>query len=168
MVEYAVNEYPASTVTDATVAEMHRFVKLAKTDADFIKLVTYIVKNCPGRDDLCHLRRLYDVFYARIKYLRDPYQVERVQSVWETMDNRAGDCDDSSTLMAAAAGSIGYKYRFVTIKCDAARPEEWSHVFTQVYTPRNGIITLDISLPKSNFNFLPTGIEEKLWAEPAY
>jgi transglutaminase-like putative cysteine protease len=168
MVEYAVNSYPASTITDATVSEMHNFVKLAKTDADFVKLITYIVRNCKGRDDLGQLRRLYDAFYSKIKYLRDPYQVERVQSVWETMDNRAGDCDDSSVLMAAAAGSIGYKYRFVTIKCDKTRPEEWSHVFTQVFTPRNGIITLDISLPKSDFNFLPTGFEEKIWPEVMY
>lgn len=168
MVAYAVNEYPASTVTDATLEEMHRFVKLAKTDADFVKLITYVVKDIKGRDDLGNLQRLYSVFYPRIKYLRDPYQVERVQSVWETLDNKAGDCDDSSVLMASAAGSIGYKYRFVTIKCDENRPQEWSHVFTQVMTPKDGIITLDISLPKPAFNFLPTGFEEKIWPEPRY
>lgn len=163
-----LDDISVAKITDATIEAMHQKVKDAKTDPRFIELIVWVVRNVPGRDDIAHLKLLYSVFHKKIKYVRDPYQVEKVQGVWTTLKTRAGDCDDSATFIAAAAGVLGYKYRFVTIKADEGRPEDWSHVYTQVCLPKSGWTTVDISLAQPAFGYTPKGWQEQLWPEPVY
>lgn len=147
---------------------MHELVKSAKTDPIFINLIKYIIRHCTPRDHEGELKTIYNAWYNKIKYLRDPHQVENLQSVWETIKNRAGDCDCTAVLIASSVGAIGYPYRFVTIKADSSRKDEFSHIFTQASQPGKGWVTMDISLRSPDYGFTPTGWEHKYWPEPVY
>ena len=73
-----------------------------------------------------------------------------------------------SVLIAAAAGAVGMRYRFVTVKADAARPEQWSHVYPQVLVPKIGWVSADLSLKKPMLGWEPKGFPKKVWNEPMY
>jgi len=167
-IQYKLEDFGFSKITPATIRRMHELVKLAKTDPTFLKLINDIIRKCPPRDDSCQLRTIYSTWHNKIKYLKDPFQVEKLQSVWVTIKNRSGDCDCSSILVAASVGAIGYQYRFVIIKANPERPDDWSHVYTEVEVPGQGWIGMDVSLRQPQFGFSPKGWKIKYWPEPAY
>lgn len=63
-----------------------------------------------------------------IEYRRDPPDVELVQTPQVTLQLRAGDCDDQSTLTAALLQATGHPTQFIAIGLDGA---PLSHVLTQ-------------------------------------
>lgn len=80
---------------------------------------------------------------------RGEYQ-ETVQTPLVTLQLRAGDCDDQSSLLAALLMSLGYKVRFNTVAADPSAPWAFSHVFTEVFQRKSGQwISLDATVPAS-------------------
>ena len=154
-------------ITDKTIEKMHEMVKRAKMDYQFINLIRWIVRKCAPKDAICEIKTIYSKFKPIIRYVFDPYQVELVQSVWQTLKNRAGDCDDLGCFIGAAVGAIGYPYRFITIKGDPQRPDEWSHIWTEVNV-KGRWIPLDLSVKQAFVGWKPEGFSEKVWKEPIY
>lgn len=75
---------------------------------------------------------------------------ETVQTPLVTLQLRAGDCDDQSTLIAALLSSLGYKTRFRTVAADPSAPWAYSHVFTEVFQRKRGQwISVDSTVPQS-------------------
>jgi len=168
MATTVLEDFPSSVITDKTIARMHELVKSAKTDWEWIKFATWLVRGCAPRDNLCELRSIYRRLGLGIVYRKDPHQVELVQNPWAALERRAADCDCMSVLIAAAAGAVGMRYRFVTIKSDISRPDQWSHVYPQVQVPTVGWVAADLSLPKPTLGWEPKGFPKKVWNEPKY
>jgi hypothetical protein len=90
---------------------------------------------------------------------------ETVQTPLVTLQLRAGDCDDQSTLMAALLGSLGYKTRFKTVAADPSAPYAFSHVYIEIFQRKSGQwIALDSTVPQSFPGWQPPNIfRQKAW-----
>jgi hypothetical protein len=166
MSRVVLEDLPSSTITEGTIKRMHDLVRKAKTDWEFIKFSTWLIKGCPPRDHLCELRNIYYKLRKGVKYVRDPDHVELVQNPWAILERKAGDCDCMSVLVAAAASSLGMRYAFKTIKADPARPEQYSHVYPVILIPRVGWVPADLTLRKPILGWEPKGFPSKVWKEP--
>ena len=80
------------------------------------------------------------------------------------LKNRIGDCDSQDMLLAAMFESEGFPTQFVTIKADAERPDEYSHVYTRVKIPNYGWVVADPTMPNKYFGWEPEGnYVKKYW-----
>jgi transglutaminase-like putative cysteine protease len=73
-------------------------------------------------------RRLQQWVNTNIRYINDPPTVELVQTPQYTLQQRAGDCDDQSVLLASMLDSIGHPARFIAVGLSGA---PLSHVMVQ-------------------------------------
>jgi transglutaminase-like putative cysteine protease len=85
-----------------------------------------------GGGFVAEIRDIQSWVQDNIRYILDPTDdsggVELVQTPQKTLDYRAGDCDDQSTLTAALLCSIGHPTQFVAV---GFRGESLSHVLCQ-------------------------------------
>lgn len=162
--------------TEATIENMHKAVLSAKTDSRWRETMENIrregrERGTIGWKDWMGEVRWFDHYFRGphfIDYVRDPAQVELVMHPWHTFTKQLGDCDDSSTLFAAAMGSLGAAHKFRTYKADPRRPDDWSHVVSQVYVPGSGWVNNDLTIRNSKPGFEPVGFPFKDWHEPKW
>lgn len=162
--------------TETTIKNMHKAVLKAKTDARWREMMENIRQRyrragvVGWKDYLGEMRALNDWYRGPhfIDYVRDPHQVEMVVHPMLTYMKGVGDCDDSSTLFAASAGALGAAHRFRTYKADPRRPDEWSHVVSQIFVPNHGWVNNDLTLVGLPFGYEPDGFEHKDWPEPRW
>jgi len=161
-----LSDIPSARFTEATLATMHRFVLSAVVDPHFQLLAAKIVSACPNKDYLCEGEKILKGVKSLVRYVRDPHEVELVQTPWITLNRKAGDCDDMTTLVSALASAIGHPYEFVTIKAEQARPYEWSHVYPRIQIAGKWY-GADASVGRSYLGWEPERFFEKaLWPEP--
>lgn len=91
---------------------------------------------CRPKDYVAELRCLHAFVRDHIRYVRDVYGVETLQTPIQTLNVLAGDCDDKSMIFNALAASIGFQTRF----CAAGfRGEPFSHVMAQALLEDQGV-----------------------------
>lgn len=83
----------------------------------------------PGKDFLGEVKALHRFIRDYITYVRDVHNVETLQTPVRVLQNRAGDCDDQSMLLAALLEAIGHPTRFVAMGFES--PDTYSHVLTE-------------------------------------
>jgi hypothetical protein len=159
--------------TAATIARMRDFVTQYKRDFKIRKVAADIIRSCAGKDYYCYAKKIYEFCRDRIKYAYDPHMVELVESPERVLEAGIADCDSICTLLAALNESIGLKTRFRTVKADAKRPNDFSHVYCVVRVPASkystssasGWIPEDPTLPDKTFGWEPPGmLGHKDWA----
>jgi transglutaminase-like putative cysteine protease len=74
------------------------------------------------------VRRLQQWVQNNIRYVRDPPDVELVQTPQYTLGQRAGDCDDQATLLASLLMATGHPAQFVAVGLSG---QPLSHVMVQ-------------------------------------
>lgn len=114
-----------------TVQRMAALARKGSQSLPIRRLATKITAHVPSKDPKGELAAIYKWTRDRIRYRRDPVGIEWVQSPIRTVKERAGDCDDLATLIAALAQSLGHKTRFHTVGKTADRP---SHVYAEAFT----------------------------------
>lgn len=82
-----------------------------------------------GHDVLGDLHALFNFVRDKIKYLRDPVDLERVQDAKRTLQLGTGDCDDKCVLLATLLASIGYLPRFTV---QSQNSIDFDHVYVEV------------------------------------
>lgn len=112
---------------------------------------TKIVHDVPSKQVAGELAALYRWVRDNIRYRFDPVELEWVQSPTRTMLERAGDCDDMAVLLAALAGSLGHRYRFLTV---GPRAGVMKHVAVEVWDGK-GWVTLDPVLEPARSSTAP-------------
>jgi len=117
---------------------MTQLAAKAGRDWSFIKAMTKLMRGVPARAAQQEMQRLLEFVKHQVRYQKDPLTalqgyVELVQSPAQTLTRGAGDCDDQSVLIAAAALALGHRPRFVVLKADSSRPDEFTHVYTEVF-----------------------------------
>lgn len=116
--------------TKATLNIMSRIVRHYKRYAPLRQLALNLIRELPGDKNFRgQAERLQNYVRRHVQYVRDVAGVETVQTPLRTLDNRAGDCDDQSVLLATLLESIGHPTRFVAIKTNPLGP--FVHVFTE-------------------------------------
>lgn len=100
---------------------------------DIRQLVLQITHGLDSRDKAGQIAAVLDWVKQNIDF-RGEYK-ETLQSPVVTMQLKGGDCDDHSTLIASLLKSIGFKTRFTTVASDEEDPQQFTHVFAEVFDP---------------------------------
>lgn len=128
---------PAGTV--ATLAIMKRLANEAKTQPSQLArnqaLQIYRDANLRSRDGVGEVRALQMWIQNHIRYVRDPVDVELVQTPEVTLKLRTGDCDDQATLLAAMLKSTGHPAQFVAVGINGG---PFSHVLVETPVGSSG------------------------------
>lgn len=170
--------------TAATIEKMHRLVALGKLDPTLQKIATWIRLQVPGdrrgkttatADAIFRFCRDHGLFQS------DPFQIEKIEHPIEAFraiveaKNAgtyrgpalfAGDCDTFAIVTATLGGILGFQYAFETAKVDASRPDEYSHVWTDLLVDGNWY-PLDSSTTGAYPGWRPPVAQDmlKVWSE---
>jgi transglutaminase-like putative cysteine protease len=92
------------------------------------QLAQSITSHLESKDYAGEIQALFEFVRDNIRYVRDAYGTETVQTPEATLSLESGDCDDKSTLLAALLNSLGFATRFKAI---GMTPGEYQHVYVQ-------------------------------------
>lgn len=120
----------------ATLRIMSQLVKEYKKSMQVRSTTLQLIAECGQKDWSCEVRQLHAFVRDQIRYVGDVRDVETVQTPDITLQLRAGDCDDKSTLLAAMLESIGHPTRFVAIGFQAG---VFAHVYVETKIGDNWI-----------------------------
>lgn len=127
--------------TQATIAKMAQLATAGSHTFALVALARSIVHDVPSRDYRGEMQALYLWVREHVRYRKDPVGLEWVQTPERTIRERAGDCDDMATLLAALVGSVGHEWRFVTV---GPAPRVQGHIAVQAFDSRGKQwVTLD-------------------------
>lgn len=138
-----------------------------------------ITRNCKSRDDMCELQAIYDAvkhgtpdvdgLEDGLRYVADPRWADFFSAPNRTLAACAdgscgGDCDDHAGLIAALAGSIGFKVglrAWGESKTGILTPAEYTHVYAVVALPKRGpftkVVGMDTTVPQADVGWEPPG-----------
>lgn len=136
---------------------MRRLIDGALSDANFIRFAVDLVRGVPAHDETSEVASIFAWVQANIRYTKDPISKEKLYPPQELLKIGAGDCDDTSMLIAALALALGYPARLITVSANPDAPNEFSHVYTEVECPpaSGQWIALDTARPDSQFGLSP-------------
>lgn len=100
------------------------------------RLATRITAHVPSKQIDQELAALYMWARDNIRYRFDPVGIEWVQAPWVTVQERAGDCDDFTTLLSALVQSLGHRVRYRTV---GPTPKVQKHVTMQAWNGKRWI-----------------------------
>jgi Transglutaminase-like superfamily len=133
------NHAPGMPHVQATIKKMAELATAGAQTFPIRDLAVRITADVPSKQPRLELEALYRWVRDHVRYRFDPVDLEWVQSPARTVQQRAGDCDDLSTLLAALAGSLGHRWRFRTI---GPTPQAQRHVAAEAFDGQTWV-TLD-------------------------
>lgn len=152
--------------TAATVTRMQDLVAAGKRDFRIRELVGKLVRECSKKDYACYGQACFNYCRDQIQYVYDPTGVELLESPWRLPPEYGGsgiaDCDSICILLASMFEAMGFPARFVTIRADKSRPDEFSHVFVETKIPGHGWMGADATMPEE-FGWKPEGYPRREW-----
>lgn len=128
-----------------TISEMWKLVNKSTKDYGIIRIATSIAKDIPARDDVGTANAIFLFVKNNIKYMPNPTGTEMISDPWMLLDRGAGDCAETSILVASLAQALGMTVRFKTVlthleteeveavKNGAEVPNKFNHIYTQFY-----------------------------------
>lgn len=173
---------PGVIGTSDSVRQMWRIVEQDKLDPLVLKIAHYL-RLSAGRDRNAQLSALFDWLKHRMAYVTHTHQVQRLESIRETMERIAalkaagayagpavaiGDCPHFSMAVAAIGGALGFPAAFETVKVDPARPDEFTHIYGALWVPGREWVPLDASTEEATLGWRPPVSPDRLrrWPEP--
>lgn len=126
----AVEPIPAGVPgTRATIARMDELVRSAIADQEFRAFAVGLTQHLHPRDVAGQIATAFRLASNDVREVRDPHDLETVQSPQVTAQILIGDCDDKVVLLAALLRTLGRSIRYVTL---ARQPGRYSHVYLEV------------------------------------
>ena len=111
-----------------TLKIMGKLVKDYRHTRAIRELALKLTENLQQKNFYGEAQALHHFVKERIRYVKDVKNVETLQSPFQTLRLKAGDCDDKSILVASLLESIGHPTRFIAV---GFTPNSLSHVFVQ-------------------------------------
>jgi hypothetical protein len=158
-----------------TLPKMERLVAAAVRDPRVRRATEWVVRDAKGGDRIAEARAIFNFVLARVRYTRDPSDMEFVQEpqiLLERIQNTgwaAGDCDDHALLIAAMGHSIRLTIVWVLAGPSRATPE---HIYAAMALPGqdleavDALVALDTASPNATFGrHAPAQLVR--WAVPA-
>lgn len=112
--------------TVQTLKLMRGIVRKYKTSLPIRTLAVQITNDLAGKDYYGEVAAIQSWVKNNIRYVRDIKDVETLHTPDIVLQQRSGDCDDQSILVAALLESIGHDTGFIAI---GFNPWEYSHVY---------------------------------------
>lgn len=137
VIDAAVFRVPPDEAGTRRLGEAMVFMaRLDAQDPEFVWWSRQIVRDIPSKAHNMIVRRLLEWDRAHIRYRYDGLGTEWVQRAKHTLlVDGAADCDCMIVVMAAQGLALGYPTRIRFVKCDADRPDEFSHVYVGIGIP---------------------------------
>ena len=156
----AISVRPTKTVTirtglagvHDTLAIMAGLVRAGKGSIAIRETALNLVSPIPPKNYLSEVAAIHAFVRDKIRYVRDPFDLETIAEPWITLDLKQGDCDDKAVLAASLLASIGFP---VVLKAVGFRPGHCSHVLLAAQVPGVGWVDVETTEP------VPLG-----WAPP--
>lgn len=114
--------------TKATLKIMSKLVNQWKAAPQIRELALQITKKAPNKNWKAEAAAVHNFILKNIRYVKDVRGIETIQTPVKTLQLRAGDCDDHSTLAASLLESIGHPTRFVAA---GYHGKPFSHVYCE-------------------------------------
>ena len=139
--------------TKITLNRMAELARAGRRDPYIRKLALSIIAGIPAKNWDAELMRLHKWVRNNIRYVRDPVDtlsgqrvkgIEYLATPRATLETKAGDCDESATLLSSLLGTIGHPSRFVAV---GLHGNSFSHVFVESPTQKNTWLSADATEP---------------------
>jgi Transglutaminase-like superfamily len=118
---------PGNAGVSDTLRLMAQIAKQFRVNPVIRQTSARIVSSCPGKDELCEAGSLQSWVRANIRYTGDVHEVETLQYPDYTLQERYGDCDDQSLLLASLLMAIGIPAAYCAL---GTNDGPFSHVMT--------------------------------------
>jgi hypothetical protein len=113
------------------------------------------IRGAGNYDDLAKVRAVYEGVLRDFQYVMDPVGKETLRPADVILEVGAGDCDDlNGVLLPSLLSTIGYPVRLVTVASHPSFPEDFSHIYCDVYVGGQWI-PLDVARPGTSFGTEP-------------
>ena len=132
---------PPKQVTAVRV--MKECIRRGKKDFRIRRIANQIVRKVREGDWEREISAVVDAIKSKVRYSKDPYQVETIADAFDTWDVGFGDCDDLAVLVASMFESLGHPTRLRLVGKD-----RFSHVLVDVLIPNKGWMPVDLARPR--------------------
>ncbi|MGH8864428.1 MAG: transglutaminase-like domain-containing protein [Burkholderiales bacterium] len=156
--------------TAQTIAAMRRLIEEGKKDPAVHETAATILQGVRAFDWNGERRAIYEWVRRNIRFTRDVYGKETLHSAREILRLRIGDCDDYTVLLCALLATVGHKTRIVTISSNDEDPEQFSHVYPEVFAEGTWI-AIDAARRNPAYSLAPERFHRKrIWdtSSPEY
>jgi len=143
---------PGEPGTRATLRAMQQLVEHYKRDDTIRSAALDLVRGLPPKAYGREVRTVFEFVRDGIRYVRDIYGVETLQTPLVTLDVGQGDCDDKATLLASMLESIGHPTRFIAVGFTS--PDAFSHVYVETKVGPNWL-PLDATVETARVGWRP-------------
>ena len=114
--------------TSDTLNIMRRLVKAGRKNPLIRQTALDVVRPVDERNWKGEIIALQEFVKKRVRYTRDPVDVECVQEPWVTLQQGQGDCDDSAILLASLLETVGHPTKLRAISMNPLRKNQFCHV----------------------------------------
>lgn len=111
-----------------TLEIMRQVVKKWRVNPEIRQFAEQIVSGVPSKNKPAEIRALHAWVRDNIRYTDDVNEVETLKEPNILLQDRFGDCDDKSTLLATFLETMGIPARFVAISYE---PDIFEHVYVE-------------------------------------
>lgn len=162
---YSVPLLEGDAGTEQTIAAIREQVDQGLRDPFIRQTAGWIVARVRSYNDLGEVRALYDWVRRNIRFVKDPVGKETISSARWILSHRFGDCDEiNAILLPALLGVVGYRTRLVTIAGNPNAPEQFTHVYAEVFV-RGRWIPVDAARPGTSFGSAPSRyFRKRVWS----
>jgi len=130
-------------------------------DPQMRRIGLLVTRGCPGKDDRCELKAVFDFVVKNVRYTGDVAFKDTYQSALRTLQYGGGDCDDHSVTNAILAMENGFQTKFrITSNTGAT----WDHIYLLAGIPKHkptNWIPLDTTIGGGRFGQHPPQAKHK-------
>lgn len=120
----------------ATLRIMRKMVKKGQESMVVRDLVIELTRPFAQKDWWREANACHEFVRDQIRYMRDPLDIELVQTPEATLRLGVGDCDDKVTLLCTMLEVAGHPTRFVAV---GFQPEMFEHVYCETLIGRDWV-----------------------------
>lgn len=153
--------------TAQTIAWIRQLVDQGKKDP-FVNRFTGTLLRRAGvapYDDAGEIRAIFEGVLRHVRFTKDPEGKECLRPARTTLEWGFGDCDDiNAILLPSMLGAVGYRTRIVTIASHPAAPEQFTHVYCEVFF-RGRWVALDAARKGTKIGVPPSRhFRKRVWS----
>lgn len=150
--------------TAQTVDQIRQLVDQGSKDPLVNRTALAIVQRVRPFDFAGEARAIFE-FARTLRFTRDMTGRETLRTAREILTVRAGDCDDvNAILIPSLLMTIGHRVRLVTISSHPQAPNQFSHIYAEVYLGRRWV-PLDVARRDPAFGRGPARFYRKrIWS----
>jgi len=147
--------------TKATLLKMKEYVLLSVSDYKIIHFARWLVEDQKQHDFYAEAKIIQNFVRDQIRYVRDPRNIETIQTASKTLEIGQGDCDDKSILVCSLLECLGAKTRLVALAFDGNT--HFQHVIAEVLI--NGKWYAIETTEPVGFEWYPKNVSKRLVVE---